>query len=185
MFSSCNWRPASIRFLLICATVISCVGGAMSQSQSNAADLQGSVRDPQGAAVRGATVTARNLATSVSRDATSNDEGVYQILGLPPGNYEITIQAPGYDSKRYRIPVLRGKKTVQDFVLEPAADASGGVCHQDHDTSPIVEGMRKETRTARPPRSLRGLLHASMLRCHTICDAGNSRNVLSGITVRR
>ena len=48
MFSSCNRRLASIRILLICATVISCVGGAMSQSQSNAADLQGTVRDPHG-----------------------------------------------------------------------------------------------------------------------------------------
>jgi hypothetical protein len=100
MFSSCNWRLASIRFLLICATVISCAGGAMSQSQSNAADLQGSVRDPQGAAVKGATVTARNLATSVARDATSNDEGVYQILGLPPGNYEITAEAQGFSKAR-------------------------------------------------------------------------------------
>lgn len=100
MFSSSNWRLASIRILLICATVISCVGGAMSQSQSNAADLQGTVRDPQGAAVRGATVTARNLATNVSRDATSNDEGVYQILGLPPGNYEITAEAQGFSKAR-------------------------------------------------------------------------------------
>jgi hypothetical protein len=100
MFSSCNWRLASIRILLICATVISCAGGAMSQSQSNAADLQGTVRDPQGAAVQGATVTARNLATNVSRDATSNDEGVYQILGLPPGNYEITAEAQGFSKAR-------------------------------------------------------------------------------------
>ena len=100
MFSSSNWRLASIRILLICATVISCAGGAMSQSQSNAADLQGTVRDPQGAAVRGATVTARNLATNISRDATSNDEGVYQILGLPPGNYEITAEAQGFSKAR-------------------------------------------------------------------------------------
>ncbi|MFY9619576.1 MAG: carboxypeptidase-like regulatory domain-containing protein [Pyrinomonadaceae bacterium] len=100
MFSSSNWRLASIRILLICATVISFAGGAMSQSQSNAADLQGTVRDPQGAAVTGATVTARNLATNISRDATSNDEGVYQILGLPPGSYEVTAEAQGFSKAR-------------------------------------------------------------------------------------
>jgi hypothetical protein len=96
MFSSPERRGTLIRMLLICLTVISCVSVAMSQSQSNAADLQGSVRDPNGAAVKGATVTARNLATNVSREATTNDEGAYQILGLPPGNYEVTAEAAGF-----------------------------------------------------------------------------------------
>jgi hypothetical protein len=96
MFSSPERRGTLIRVLLICLTVISCVSVAMSQSQSNAADLQGYVRDPNGAAVKGATVTARNLATNVSREATTNDEGAYQILGLPPGNYEVTAEAAGF-----------------------------------------------------------------------------------------
>ena len=117
MFSSCNWRQASIRILLICATVFSCVGGAMSQSQSNAADLQGSVRDPQGAAVRGATVTARNLATNVSRDATSNDEGVYQILGLPPGNYEITAWHEKFGKKTMMVTVMDNGKAETNFTF--------------------------------------------------------------------
>ena len=96
MFSSPKWRGMSIRTLLICLTVISCVGVALSRAQSNAADLQGTVRDPNGAVVKGATVTARNLATNISREATSNDGGVYQILGLPPGNYEVTAEAQGF-----------------------------------------------------------------------------------------
>ena len=113
MFSSCNWRLASIRILLISATVVFCVGGAMSQSQSNAADLQGTVRDPQGAAVKGATVTARNLATNVTRDSTSNDEGAYQILGLPPGNYEITAEAQGFSKARIASVTLTVGQTAQ------------------------------------------------------------------------
>ena len=67
MFSSSNWRLASIRILLVGLTMISCVSLAMAQSQSNAADLQGYVRDPNGAVVVGATVTARNPATNFSR----------------------------------------------------------------------------------------------------------------------
>src|SRR5215510_2988469 len=96
MLSSPYWRRASARILLTGVTVIACVSVAMSQAQSNGADLQGSVRDPQGAAVKGATVTARNLATNVSRSATANDEGVYQIVGLPAGNYEVTAEAQGF-----------------------------------------------------------------------------------------
>ncbi|HEV8589517.1 MAG TPA: carboxypeptidase-like regulatory domain-containing protein, partial [Pyrinomonadaceae bacterium] len=100
MLSSPKWRRTSIRILLIGLVVISCVSVAMSQAQSNAADLQGTVRDPNGAAVKGATVTARNLGTNISRDAVSNDEGVYQILGLPPGNYEVTAEAQGFSKAK-------------------------------------------------------------------------------------
>jgi Carboxypeptidase regulatory-like domain/TonB dependent receptor-like, beta-barrel len=81
--------------LLFIATVI-CASAAMAQSQANAADLNGFVRDPQGAVVVGATVTARNPATNFSRSVTTNDAGYYQITSLPPGEYEITVESPNY-----------------------------------------------------------------------------------------
>ena len=97
---SSNWRRVSVKILLICATVISCAAIAMSQAQSNAADLQGTVRDPNGAAVPGAIVTARNIATNSARTGISSDEGVYKILGLPPGNYEVTAEAQGFSKAK-------------------------------------------------------------------------------------
>src|SRR5437660_714121 len=90
----------SIRLLFICFATVICAGAVMAQAQSNAADLQGVVRDPNGAAVKGATVTARNLATNVTRSTTTNDEGAYQIVGLPPGNYEVTAEASGFSKGR-------------------------------------------------------------------------------------
>ena len=86
----------SIQILLVCLAVVSCYSVAMSQAQSNAADLQGSVRDPKGAVVAGATITARNTATNSSRDATSNDDGFYKITNLSPGKYEVTVKAQNY-----------------------------------------------------------------------------------------
>jgi len=86
--------------LLICLAVATFASVALAQSQSNAADLQGYVRDPNGAAVKGATVTARNLATNVSREATTNDDGAYQIISLPPGDYEVTAEATGFSKGR-------------------------------------------------------------------------------------
>ena len=100
MFSSSNWRLASIRILLVGLSIISCVGLAMAQSQSNAADLQGYVRDPSGAVVVGATVTVRNAATNFSREVTTNEDGYYQITNLPPGSYEVTVEAPGFSKGR-------------------------------------------------------------------------------------
>ena len=61
------------QFIWICLAVSLFVGTAMSQAQSNAADLQGVVRDQNGAVVVNASVSARNLATNISREATTND----------------------------------------------------------------------------------------------------------------
>src|ERR1041385_9365234 len=68
----------------------------VAEANRTASRKQGAVHHRGGAAVKGATVTARNLATNVSRSATANDEGLYQILGLPPGKYEVTAKASGF-----------------------------------------------------------------------------------------
>ena len=75
----------AVMFLSVCASV--------AQTQSNAADLSGSVVDPSDAIVPGATVTAKNLATGITRTSTVSDSGTFQFLALPPGEYEITADA--------------------------------------------------------------------------------------------
>ena len=91
-----RWLSASIRLIFLCAATFICASAAVAQSQSNAADLGGFVRDQQGAVVPNATVTARNTETDFTRTATTNDDGFYQIVQLPPGTYEVTAQAASF-----------------------------------------------------------------------------------------
>ena len=91
----------------------------MSQAQSNAADLQGTVRDANGAVVANASVTVRNTGTNVSREATTNDDGYYKIVNLPPGDYELNVKAANY--KTAVIPSVKltiGQTINQDVPLE-------------------------------------------------------------------
>jgi hypothetical protein len=91
----------------------------MSQAQSNAADLQGVVRDQNNAVVPNASVTARNAGTNISREATTNEEGFYKIVNLPPGNYEITVKAPNYKTALVQgVNVTVGQTANQDIPLE-------------------------------------------------------------------
>jgi hypothetical protein len=100
LFSISQWRRTLIQVLFVCIAVFSFATLALSQAQSNAADLQGVVRDPKGAVISGATVTARNTATNASRSATTDGDGVYQLVNLPPGDYEITAEATGFSKAR-------------------------------------------------------------------------------------
>src|SRR5688572_24606373 len=70
--------------------------GAFGQAQVAASDLRGTVVDPNGAIVPGATVTARNIGTGITRTVTSGEDGTYLLLALPPGEYEVTAEAPTF-----------------------------------------------------------------------------------------
>jgi hypothetical protein len=65
-------------------------------AQANAVDLGGSITDPQNAAVAGAKITVRNLATNATRSVQSNEAGRYIVVNLPPGSYELTVEKAGF-----------------------------------------------------------------------------------------
>lgn len=81
--------------VIILCLVIGTVS-AIAQSQVAAADLKGTVVDPNGAVIPGANVTVRNLGTNISRSTTSDANGAYSFVAIPPGDYEITSQASGF-----------------------------------------------------------------------------------------
>lgn len=126
--------------LLICATV------ALGQAQSNAADVQGFVKDSTGAVVANATVTARNPGTNVSRTTTANDEGHYRIVNLPPGDYEITVEAPNFKKAVLtRVMLTVGQVADLDITLEPG-QITESVTISDA-TSEIVETTKTSVAT--------------------------------------
>jgi Carboxypeptidase regulatory-like domain len=60
--------------------------------------IEGTIRDTSGHAVVGATVSLRNLDTGEAREQTASADGVFRLVDLPPGHYELKIAHDGYDS---------------------------------------------------------------------------------------
>jgi hypothetical protein len=113
----------------------------LTQSQSNAADLQGYVRDPQGAVVAGAAVTARNKATGLERSANTNGEGYYKIVNLPPGDYEVTVAASNFaKATAPSVTITVGQRADLDIPLQ-AGGVSESVTVSDA-TTQIIETSR-------------------------------------------
>ena len=114
-----QWARIPLQLLLLFTATFACAGAAFGQAQSNAADLRGFVRDPQGGSVAGATVTARNPAINLERSATTDAEGFYQIINLTPGVYEVTVEAANF--KRAVVPNVRltvGQRADLDIPVE-------------------------------------------------------------------
>lgn len=65
---------------------------------ANTGELEGTVTDPSGAVVPGATVSIRNVQTGVVTPTTTNESGLYDVPFLAPGNYTITFSKSGFSS---------------------------------------------------------------------------------------
>ncbi|HTU32837.1 MAG TPA: TonB-dependent receptor [Candidatus Acidoferrum sp.] len=87
-------RHFAVQLLLICALAV--CGADIARGQVNTVNVSGTVLDPQGLAVKGAQLTLRNLATGAERSTTSDADGRYEIIGVPPGNYSMTVESSGF-----------------------------------------------------------------------------------------
>src|SRR5262245_6371215 len=81
------WRSGlALLLTLICTSL----------SFGQTSSLSGTTLDPEGNAVAGATITATNMVTGLTRTVTSSKEGSYQMPQLPPGTYKIRAEAKGF-----------------------------------------------------------------------------------------
>src|ERR1700676_32733 len=91
-----NASKLGLRFLLLLSSLFLLTLTAHAQYR---ASLRGTVIDPQGNSVNGATVTLTNTDTSANLVSTSDDNGVYQFNALPPAPYRVTVEHPGFKKK--------------------------------------------------------------------------------------
>src|SRR5580693_1508034 len=108
-------KTNTFRFFLACAlAVLACVTTARGQNVTGT--ITGEVTDQSGAVLPGASVSAVNLDTNVSSQATTNSEGLFRIDFLPIGRYQVTVEAGGFE-----------KSTIAPFSLEVQQTANFNV----------------------------------------------------------
>ena len=117
--------------LLICLSV-----SASAFPQSNYAVLSGSVLDPKGDVVAGATVQLTSLGTGAVRRAATNAQGLYQITGVLPGDYELKVDASGFGTQASKLRLEVGQQLTLDISLKLAnvsSKTSMGQCNMAPD----------------------------------------------------
>jgi hypothetical protein len=99
------------------------------------ASIKGSVTDPSGAAVVGATVNVKGV--GVDRATKTGSVGDYEVPALPPGNYTVEVQKSGFQTVQAKDLVLQvDKNAVQNFSLK-VATAQETVTVEA--TAPVIE----------------------------------------------
>ena len=96
--------PALFRSLLLFAAVAGICN--LGWGQEVTASITGTVTDPQGAALPGATVTATSQERGQTFTALTNDSGLYRIAQLPVGTYTVKVEKSGFSLASYPAFVL-------------------------------------------------------------------------------
>ncbi len=109
--------------LAVCMVWVAVASCALSTAQNVVLTgaLGGRVTDPSGAAVPGASVVVRNLATGVEQTSETNHAGLYRFPAVMPGSYSITANLKGFREVEALVRVLVGNTTSQDIRLQVGA----------------------------------------------------------------
>ena len=107
---------------LLIAPLCLLAGLATAHSQSNYATVRGSVFDPQHQAIPGAHIQATEVSTGAQREVTSNATGLYEIAGLQPGTYTLTVSSQGFAEATQNITLEVGEQATIDLDMRVSSE---------------------------------------------------------------
>ena len=102
-------------FLVVLISVLLIAGQLFAQSYRGS--IRGRVVDPSGGVIAGAKITAKNVATGLTRDSLTGPDGGYVLAELPAGEYTVTAAAAGLSPVAQNVTVAVGLETTADFDL--------------------------------------------------------------------
>ena len=106
--TACRWVYTAPLMALVIALMFSAPSALQAQFNSV---IDGRVSDPSDSAVPNAEVTVANLATGVKRVVRTSDVGYYRVASLSPGQYSISVTAPGFDTAVFERVLLENDQT--------------------------------------------------------------------------
>lgn len=130
--------------------ILAAVSSVFAQTTGN---LQGIVRDPNGAVVAGATVKVTNVETGQVRETTTNENGLYRVVNLNPGqNYQVEVSSTGFSNRIIENVVVR-------LATENSVDVELGVSGATGEVTvtgeaPLINSTQNQLSTSYSQRQL-------------------------------
>jgi hypothetical protein len=115
-----------LRFVLFCLMVVIITAPAgYAQASAINGEVTGTVTDPSGAAISGATVTITSGATGFKQSTKTAESGLYRFSLLPLGTYDIEVTASGFaDTRHTGIVVNAGAIKSEDVQMQLSATST-------------------------------------------------------------
>jgi hypothetical protein len=102
--------------LVLCALLL--VFSLNVVAQETTGGLQGTIKDPSGAVVPGATITVSAKSLVGTKSVDSDSSGYYRFANLPPDTYSISVTANGFATTKREVALEVGRLPTLDFSLQ-------------------------------------------------------------------
>jgi hypothetical protein len=135
------------QFCMIAFFLSCCLPLTLANAQSaSSAQISGTVVDPQGAVVPGAKITATNVATGAPRSVNTTSTGNYLIPNLPPGTYDLKVEAKGFaDAGSKGLKLNVGDQPTLNFNMAVAGSTQTVEVTAE---APLIETTKTEVSTS-------------------------------------
>ncbi len=105
--------------VVVCILILMFLAVGASVAQETRGSITGKVTDPQAALIPGANVTVTNTETNLTSRSTTNETGYFEVNLLLPGEYSVTVEAPGFKKTvRTGLALMVAGRLAVDIQLE-------------------------------------------------------------------
>ncbi|HEX7961504.1 MAG TPA: carboxypeptidase regulatory-like domain-containing protein, partial [Terriglobales bacterium] len=158
-------------FVSIIAVLLLSLAANTFGQMTTTAVVRGTVTDRQGAVVPQAGVTARNVNTGVAFPTHTNQSGVYDFASLPPGTYDVQVQARGFaEALATAVHINVGDRRDLNFSLIPAGETTTVRVTAE---APLMETTRTDVSTIVDEKQMRDLPVTSNLAVNSVVSPSN------------
>jgi len=135
---------------LLCLILVLVASPDLLAQSTGSATLRGTVKDPQGAVIGGASVALINEATKDERKVQTNDVGIYVFSSVNPGSYTVKVESPGFKTaEKSRIALSPGDTRGLDITLEVGATSETVTISAEVEALQTETGAKENTITAK------------------------------------
>ncbi|MXV97002.1 MAG: TonB-dependent receptor plug domain-containing protein, partial [Gemmatimonadetes bacterium] len=118
-----HWRSQAMKRLYL---ILALLPVALPLGAQQSATLTGTVT-ADGSAMGSAQVVLSQTVTGAQYGGLTNENGRYNIIGIPAGTYEVSVQVIGFTTATEQVSLNAGATAMLDFALTPTAVALGGI----------------------------------------------------------
>ena len=130
-------KPLATAHVLFLALLLTTASSAL--AQSNKGSIVGTVRDLNEALVAGAKIKVTSVKTGEVRETDTNDEGTFTVTNLEPGQYSVTVEAPGFQPVTFQALQVETNARLPLDVKFSDLSASTSSVTVTADAAPLVE----------------------------------------------
>jgi hypothetical protein len=120
-------RKKHLRYLTAFLVVVFCLQvSTQLNAQVAGQTFSGRITSASGGRIADARITVKNIANGDTKSIAVTEDGSFTLTNLPPGNFEITVSAPGFVEWRTTVTISAGVDSRTDIVMHTPSGADAG-----------------------------------------------------------